>query len=105
MTIEILVSSDFYRNFANLTTFTNSRASKPGKNSRLWIRLQEMTKWTVIVGVLFFVLMYAFVTLFNIVAENQVYRLRRNYFSALLRQNVGWYDTVEDRSFVSRIAE
>lgn len=35
----------------------------------------------------------------------QVFEVRRRYLEALLRQNVGWYDTVQDKNFVSRISE
>ncbi|ODM94056.1 Multidrug resistance protein 1 [Orchesella cincta] len=57
------------------------------------------------IGIGTLILGFVFVASFNIVAENQVYRIRRLYLEALLRQNVGWYDTVQDKNFVSRIAE
>lgn len=34
-----------------------------------------------------------------------MYRIRRQYLKALLRQNVGWYDVSKDKNFVSRITE
>jgi len=35
----------------------------------------------------------------------QTNRVRKEYLKALLRQNIGWYDTVQDKNFVSRITE
>jgi ATP-binding cassette subfamily B (MDR/TAP) protein 1 len=77
----------------------------PGGTSEFLEELGKMTMYMAILGACTFILMYVFVTAFNRISENQVYRLRRKYLEALLRQNVGWYDTVEDRSFVSRMAE
>jgi len=81
------------------------RAEGGGENDDFLDRLANMTMYMAILGAATFILMYVFVTAFNMIAENQVHRLRRNYLEALLRQNVGWYDTSEDRSFVSRMSE
>ncbi|CAG7826351.1 unnamed protein product, partial [Allacma fusca] len=58
-----------------------------------------------VVGTLNLIFSYIFVSIFNRVGENQIYRLRVTYMSSLLQQNIGWYDTVEDRNFISRISE
>ena len=35
----------------------------------------------------------------------QTYRLRTEYLKTLLRQDIAWFDTVQDKNFVSKISE
>ncbi|CAG7673197.1 unnamed protein product [Allacma fusca] len=48
---------------------------------------------------------YLFVSIFNCDAEKMGSQLRRMCLEALLRQNIGWYDTVQDRNFLSQISD
>ncbi|CAG7827122.1 unnamed protein product [Allacma fusca] len=68
-------------------------------------KLAELSLYQTYFGIGQLIVGYFFVWSFNRVSENLVYRMRQQYLSALLRQNVGWYDTNQDRNFVSRIAE
>ena len=42
---------------------------------------------------------------FEFQAENQVHRVRCAFFNAILRQEIGWYDTHETGDFASRMTE
>nr|QST14980.1 ABCB1-2 protein [Diaphanosoma celebensis] len=48
------------------------------------------------------VLNFVFVTLFNISAENQVYRIRSRFLKAALKQDIAWYDQNTSDDFASR---
>ncbi|XP_046633239.1 ATP-dependent translocase ABCB1-like isoform X2 [Daphnia pulicaria] len=68
----------------------------------------EFTKFGIyvaIIGAVLLLLGFIFVTALNFTAENQVYRIRSKFLQAVLRQDVGWYDTKSSNDFASRITE
>lgn len=48
---------------------------------------------------------YLFVMTLNYVAENQTYKIRKEYFRKLLQQEIGWFDKNAKRDFSSRMVE
>lgn len=58
-----------------------------------------------IITVVHFAVGIAAVDCFNYAALKQVTRIRREYFFALLRQDIGWYDQSKDTNFAVRISE
>nr|CAG4650007.1 EOG090X02PU [Sida crystallina] len=60
---------------------------------------------TASIGGILLILGFIFVTCLNITAENQVYRIRSLFLTAVLRQDIGWYDTKASNDFASRITE
>ena len=48
---------------------------------------------------------YIFVACLNYSAERQVLRVRKEFFSAVLRQDLAWYDTATTAEFATRMTE
>jgi len=48
---------------------------------------------------------YVFVACLNYTAERQVLRIRKEFFAAVLKQDIGWYDTTTTAEFASRMTE
>ena len=64
------------------------------------------TKWVMIViGGGMWVSHYIFVACLNYSAERQVLRVRKEFFSAVLRQDLAWYDTATTAEFATRMTE
>ena len=58
-----------------------------------------------LLGVGIWILSYFFVGCLNYAAENQVHRIRTEFLKAVLRQDVGWYDTNTSTDFASKMTE
>ena len=48
---------------------------------------------------------YLFVACLNYTAERQVLRIRKEFFRAVLRQDLAWYDTTTTAEFATRMTE
>merc|ERR1719189_3504923 len=48
---------------------------------------------------------YIFVAAFNYSAERQVWRIRKEFLAAVLRQDIAWFDTNTTSDFASRMTE
>ncbi|CAG7815401.1 unnamed protein product [Allacma fusca] len=83
---------------------TQSPSTEPS-NPELFDDMVKLSIYMIGLGVIQLVTGYLFVSMFNRVAEKMVFRLRKLYLEALLRQDIGWYDTVQDRNFVSKVSE
>ncbi|XP_059085287.1 ATP-dependent translocase ABCB1-like isoform X5 [Tigriopus californicus] len=70
--------------------------------------LDQITKFaqgTALIGLVNFVMSYIFVTCLNHAAECQVFKIRGLFLKAILRQDIGWYDTHQTGDFASRMTE
>ena len=56
-------------------------------------------------GSINFIMSYGFVTCLNHAAESQVFKIRRLFLQASLRQDIGWYDTHQTTDFAAKLAE
>ncbi|XP_061393524.1 multidrug resistance protein homolog 65 [Musca vetustissima] len=56
-------------------------------------------------SLLMFVSGIIYVDLFNHVALNIVVRMRRNFFEATIRQDIGWHDMAQNQNFAVRITD
>ena len=64
------------------------------------------TKWVIIfTGGGMWVSHYIFVACLNYSAERQVLRVRKEFFRAVLRQDLAWYDTATTAEFATRMTE
>lgn len=45
------------------------------------------------------------VDIFNYTALRQVTRIRDHFFRSIIRQDIGWHDTIKDQNFALRITE
>ncbi|KZS17965.1 ABC transporter, subfamily ABCB/MDR [Daphnia magna] len=88
----------------NLSDPTNSYANSP-EGQAIQDEFTKFGIYVAVIGAALFVLGFIFVTALNFTAENQVYRIRSRFLQAVLRQDVGWYDTKSSNDFASRITE
>ena len=58
-----------------------------------------------LIGLGLWITSYIFVTCLNAAAESQVFRIRCLFLKAILRQDIGWYDTHETGNFASKMTE
>ncbi|KAI9291177.1 P-loop containing nucleoside triphosphate hydrolase protein, partial [Neoconidiobolus thromboides FSU 785] len=56
------------------------------------------------VGIATLVAAYGQMSLWMVVGENQALRIRRNYYKAILSQEISWFDTVSSGDIASRIS-
>ncbi|XP_073843337.1 multidrug resistance protein homolog 65 [Musca autumnalis] len=56
-------------------------------------------------SLLMFISGIIYVDLFNHVALNIVVRMRRNFFEATIRQDIGWHDMAQNQNFAVRITD
>ena len=57
------------------------------------------------IGAAMWVSHYVFVACLNYAAERQVLRIRKEFFKAVLRQDLAWYDTTTTSEFATRMTE
>lgn len=88
----------------NLSDPNNSYANSP-EGQAIQDEFTKFGIYVAVIGAALFVLGFIFVTALNFTAENQVYRIRSRFLQAVLRQDVGWYDTKSSNDFASRITE
>lgn len=70
--------------------------------------LEQITTFaqgTALIGLVNFIMSYIFVTCLNHAAECQVFKIRGLFLKAILRQDIGWYDTHQTGDFASRMTE
>ena len=70
--------------------------------------LETLTKFgisSMAMAALMWLLAYIFVSCLNLAAANQVFRIRGKFIEAVLKQDVGWYDTNTSTDFASRVTE
>ena len=67
-------------------------------------KMLEFTLWYVGLG--FFQIMAGYIAtaFLNISAERQASRVRKAYFRAMLRQEVGWYDSISSGELTTRLS-
>lgn len=70
-----------------------------------WYLIVQFIAGTGGIGSVMLLLSYIFVLCLNITAENQVFRIRGEFLRAVLRQDLGWYDTHQTSDFASRMTE
>ena len=73
--------------------------------SALLAKQWTYSTYLAILGVIEFICSYLFISIFRRTSERMVHRVRKAYLRALLRQDVGWYDTVQDKNFVAKLTE
>lgn len=64
-----------------------------------------LAQGTALIGLVNFIMSYIFVTCLNHAAECQVFKIRGLFLKAILRQDIGWYDTHQTGDFASRMTE
>ena len=63
------------------------------------------TKKLSFVYFLLFVYIFSGFVLIFVFAECQVFKIRGLFFKAILRQDIGWYDTHQTGDFAAKMAE
>ncbi|KYQ92143.1 ABC transporter B family protein [Tieghemostelium lacteum] len=63
----------------------------------------KISMWFLILGGIVFALSYLETTLWMIAGERQTNRVRTEYLSSILRQEIGWFDTNKSNELASRI--
>lgn len=64
----------------------------------------KFTLWYVGLGIFQIVAGYIATAFLNISAERQASRVRKAYFRAMLRQEVGWYDSISSGELTTRLS-
>ena len=67
--------------------------------------VNQVATFMLILGCISAFLSYTYTTCGMISAENQAIRLRKDYFKALLRQDMSWIDVNQPGEAASRLAE
>ena len=76
-----------------------------GSNEAFLDGMNTFAKRISLVGFGIFLTHYIFVAAFNYTAERQVLRIRKEFFRAVLRQDLAWYDTTTTTEFATRMTE
>ena len=77
--------------------------SSKNDQSNVADQMVTFTAWYIGVGVFQIVAGYIATAFLTISAERQASRIRRAYFRAMLRQEVGWYDTMSSGELTTRL--
>jgi len=83
----------------------NTMLSEKEREDRLWDGIVDFCVYLSILGGGLWLCHYLFVTCLNYTAERQVLKMRKAFFQAVLKQEVGWYDTNTTTDFASRMSE
>lgn len=96
----------------NITLTANSTTAITNDT---WVQLQPSNNlrretnafgWQLtLLGCAIWILSYFFVGCLNYAAERQVFKIRNEFLKAVLRQDVGWYDTTTTNDFASKMTE
>ncbi|XP_070567625.1 ATP-dependent translocase ABCB1-like isoform X2 [Ptychodera flava] len=101
-----LVGSGSYENM-NMTTLNESQLQDL-YDQEMEKFLQDMNKYAlyfVFIGCGAFVAAYCQVTCLVTTSERQVYQIRTNFFRAILKQEIGWFDTNPSGELTTRLSE
>mmetsp|Transcript_26696 Transcript_26696/g.30700 ORF Transcript_26696/g.30700 Transcript_26696/m.30700 type:complete len:1257 (-) Transcript_26696:252-4022(-) len=74
-------------------------------NDEIMDDVERLTIITTILAVVSFISCFIFVTGFSMIAESMAAKLRKMFFSAVLHQEVSWFDANASTEFASRIAK
>ncbi|BFZ23921.1 hypothetical protein BsWGS_26960 [Bradybaena similaris] len=96
----LTAADSIYGSFSlvNITTMTQ------GMDSFEDIMTDYALKY-VYIGLGVFVVTYIHITFLQISCERQTHKLRRAFFKALLRENIGWFDKQQSGELTTRLAE
>ncbi|KAJ1823769.1 hypothetical protein LPJ56_002929, partial [Coemansia sp. RSA 2599] len=59
--------------------------------------------WFLILGLIMWVVSYGLNLCWSVAAENQGLRIREMYYASIMRQDIGWFDTIETGELTTRI--
>ncbi|KAJ1935364.1 hypothetical protein FBU59_005409, partial [Linderina macrospora] len=59
--------------------------------------------WFFLLGILMWILSYSLNACWTIAAENQGLRIRELYYESIMRQDIGWFDTIKTGELTTRI--
>ncbi|KAJ2857497.1 hypothetical protein J3B02_000965 [Coemansia erecta] len=59
--------------------------------------------WFFILGLIMWVVSYGVNICWSVAAENQGLRIREMYYASIMRQDIGWFDTIETGELTTRI--
>ncbi|KAJ2697575.1 hypothetical protein FB645_005868 [Coemansia sp. IMI 203386] len=59
--------------------------------------------WFFILGLIMWVVSYGVNICWSVAAENQGLRIREKYYESIMRQDIGWFDTIETGELTTRI--
>ena len=89
--------TDVFSQFDNPTTTMS--------NDQLMDRVLVIVYQMCAIGGAMWITHYLFVASLNYTAERQVLRIRKEFFRAVLRQDLAWYDTTTTTEFATRMTE
>ena len=89
--------TDVFSQFDNPTTTMST--------DQLMDKVLEIVYQMCAIGGAMWVTHYLFVACLNYTAERQVLRIRKEFFRAVLRQDLAWYDTTTTTEFATRMTE
>ncbi|KAJ2843161.1 hypothetical protein IWW36_005650, partial [Coemansia brasiliensis] len=72
-------------------------------NHYLDSKIRYYCLWIFILGIIMWVLAFCLNACWAIAAENQGLRVRKLYYESIMRQNVGWFDTIKTGELTTRI--
>ncbi|XP_063679336.1 ATP-dependent translocase ABCB1-like isoform X1 [Bolinopsis microptera] len=82
---------------------SNSEAMENDPNINIQKEMLTFALWYIGLGLFQVLAGYVATAFLNISAERQASRVRKAYFRAMLRQEVGWYDTVSSGELTTRL--
>ena len=94
-----------YRSFNTSINATNTPNADSVENFDYMAEVGKFGWGVCLIGLGLWITSYIFVTCLNAAAESQVFRIRCLFLKAILRQDIGWYDTHETGNFASKMTE
>ena len=98
-----------YHNLVTGVLFSGEMINSLGTNAvqdrdNVSSKMLEFTLWYVGLGFFQILAGYIATAFLNISAERQASRVRKAYFRAMLRQEVGWYDSISSGELTTRLS-
>ncbi|GFN90381.1 multidrug resistance protein 1-like, partial [Plakobranchus ocellatus] len=100
-----LIFGDMTDTFANYNATANFTLNDTSPMDIFEDKMSEYALQYVYIGIGVCVVTYMHITFLQISGERQTFRLRKTFFKALLRQNIGWYDSKQSGELTTRLAD
>ncbi|GFS26455.1 multidrug resistance protein 1 [Elysia marginata] len=100
-----LVFGDMTNTFVSYNATANFTLNGTSPADEFEDTMSDYSLRYVYIGIGVYVVTYIHIAFLQLSGERQTYRLRKMFFKALLRQNIGWYDSQQSGELTTRLAE
>lgn len=99
----VYVFGDLITDFVNYTTAVNNGVDIENARTDLTNGVRDGALYLIYIAIAMFVCTYTYMAIWTFNGEKTARRIREQYFTAVLKQNIGWWETVGPGEITTRL--